>query len=78
VLQPELGTLEPPMLADASAAAAALANFAWFWDQETDPSERNKILGLIFQEVTVERIGAGFHLQLELVVAAISGGGFRY
>jgi hypothetical protein len=22
-------------------AAVALANFGWFWDQETDPSERN-------------------------------------
>jgi hypothetical protein len=43
------------MLADASDAAASLANFAWFSDQETDPSERNKILRLIFEEVTVDR-----------------------
>ena len=25
-----------------------------FWDQETDPSERNKILGLIFEQVTFD------------------------
>jgi hypothetical protein len=54
VLQAELATLEPPMLADAGDAAAALANFGWFWDQETDPSERNKILRLIFEQVTVD------------------------
>ena len=42
------------MLADASDAAAALANFAWFWDQETDASERNKILRLIFEKVCVD------------------------
>jgi hypothetical protein len=39
---------------DASEAAAALANFGWCWDQETDPSERNKILRLIFEQVTVD------------------------
>lgn len=54
VLQTELATLEPPMLSDASDAAAALADFAWFWDQETDASERNKILRLIFERVTVD------------------------
>jgi hypothetical protein len=41
------------MLADASETAAAFANFGWFWDQETDPSERNKIRRLIFKQVTV-------------------------
>jgi site-specific DNA recombinase len=54
VLQSELATLEPPMLADVSDAAAALANFGWFWDQETDRAERNKILRLIFEQVTVD------------------------
>jgi hypothetical protein len=54
VLRAELATLEPPMLADTSDAAAALANFGWFWDQERDPSERNKILRLIFEQVTVD------------------------
>jgi hypothetical protein len=42
------------MLTDASEAAAALANFGWFWDRETDPSERNKILRLVFEQVTVD------------------------
>jgi hypothetical protein len=54
VLKAELATLEPPILADAGDAAAALANFGWFWDQETDASERNKILRLIFEQVTVD------------------------
>jgi hypothetical protein len=45
VLRAELATLEPPIVAYVANAAAALANFAWFWDQETDPSEgNNKIL----------------------------------
>ena len=34
--------------------AAALTDFAWFWAQETDPVERNKILRLIFESVTVD------------------------
>ncbi len=42
------------MLSDASDAAAALADFGWFWDQETDAPERNKILRLIFERVTVD------------------------
>ena len=42
------------MLADVSDAAAALANFAWFWDQEADPAERNKILRLIFEHVAID------------------------
>ena len=57
VLQPELVTLEPPIVADVADvadAAAALANFAWFCDQETDLSERDKILRLIFEQVTVD------------------------
>jgi hypothetical protein len=29
-------------------------NFAWFWQQETDHKERNKILRLIFETVTVD------------------------
>ena len=41
-------------MADVSDAAAALTNFAWFWEQETDPAERNKILRLIFETVTVD------------------------
>jgi hypothetical protein len=54
VLRAELATLEPPMLADASEAAATLANFGWFWDQETDTSERNKILRLTVEQVIVD------------------------
>jgi hypothetical protein len=42
------------MLADVGHAAAALTNFGWFWDQETDPAERNKILRLIFEQATVD------------------------
>ena len=42
------------MLSDASDAAATIADFEWFWDQETDASERNKILRLIFEQVTVD------------------------
>ena len=54
VLQAELATLEPPIVADIADAAAALANFAWFWDQEMDAAERSKILRLIFEQVTVD------------------------
>jgi hypothetical protein len=42
------------MLTHVGDAAAALANFAWFWSQETDPAERNKILRLIFEQITVD------------------------
>jgi site-specific DNA recombinase len=54
VLEAELAVLEPPIVADVSQAAAALTHFGWFWQQETDPAERNKILRLIFEAVTVE------------------------
>jgi hypothetical protein len=54
VLQAEHATLEPPMLTDANDAAAALANFEWFCDQETDASGRSKILRLISERVTVD------------------------
>jgi len=57
-LEAELATLEPPVLPDAGEAAAALANFGWFWDQERDASERNKILRLIFERVTVDDGGS--------------------
>src|SRR5580693_8976794 len=53
VLQGELESLQPGQVTDASDAAAALTNFAWFWDRETDRGERNKLLRLIFQGVTV-------------------------
>ena len=54
VLQAELATIEPPIVADATEAAAALTNFGLFWNQETDPAEQNKILRLIFETVTVD------------------------
>lgn len=45
VLETELATLQPPILGDAEKAAAALTNFTWFWQQETDPKERNHSCG---------------------------------
>jgi hypothetical protein len=54
VLTGELATLEPPILSDVEKAAAALANFAWFWQQETNPTERNTLLRLIFDHVTID------------------------
>jgi len=46
--------VEALRLARASEGAAVLANFGWCWDQEMDASERNKILRLIFEHVTVD------------------------
>jgi hypothetical protein len=54
ILEAELASIEPPILADVGEAATALTNFAWFWAQETDAKERNKILRLIFETVTVD------------------------
>jgi hypothetical protein len=54
VLEAELAVIEPPIVADVGDAIAALANFGWFWDQESDPAERNKILRSIFESVTVD------------------------
>jgi hypothetical protein len=52
VLQHELASLEPPQVVDVSEAAAALTNFALFWEREHDPAERNKLLRLVFETVT--------------------------
>lgn len=54
VLQAELANLEPPIVTDVGVAAAALTNFAWFWQQENDPGERNKLLRLIFEHITID------------------------
>jgi hypothetical protein len=54
VLEAELATLEPPILSDVEKAAAALTNFAWFWQRETDPAERNLLLRLIFDHLTID------------------------
>jgi site-specific DNA recombinase len=54
VLDAELALIEPPIVSDVGDAAGALANFGWFWQQETDPGERNKILRLIFESVTID------------------------
>jgi site-specific DNA recombinase len=54
VLEAEFATLQPPIIGHAERAAAALTNFAWFWERETDPKERNLLLRLIFDHVTIE------------------------
>ena len=54
VLQAELAAVEPPLVLDITEAAGALTNFARFWDDVTDPAERNKILRVIFDKVTVD------------------------
>jgi beta-lactamase superfamily II metal-dependent hydrolase len=54
VLEAEAAILEPPIIADISDAAAALTNFALFWERESDHTERNKILRLIFESVSVD------------------------
>ena len=36
-------SLEPPVVSDLTETAAALTNFGWFWDQEPNAAERNKI-----------------------------------
>jgi hypothetical protein len=38
---------------DAEEAAAALTNFALFWEREQDARKRNRLLRTIFQSLTV-------------------------
>ena len=54
VLQAELAAVEPPLVVDITEAAGALTNFAHFWDEVSDLAERNKILRVIFEKVTVD------------------------
>ena len=57
ILQRELDGLEPPVVADVTQAAAALTNFALFWEREPDPAERNTLLRLIFESVSLDKRG---------------------
>jgi hypothetical protein len=52
VLEQELTALEPPVVTDAEEAAAALTNFALFWEREQDAKKRNRLLSTIFQSLT--------------------------
>ena len=53
-LRDELRLLQPPPTTDAAEhAAAVLTNFALFWERETDAAERNRLLRLVFERVTV-------------------------
>jgi hypothetical protein len=55
VLRDEMRRLDPPPTIDASEeAAAALTNFGLFWERETDGHERNRLLRLIFEKITVK------------------------
>ncbi len=54
ILEAELATLEPPLILDISEAAAALTDFIRFWEEISDHAERNKILRVIFERVTVD------------------------
>jgi site-specific DNA recombinase len=54
ILEQELATLEPPLILDITEAAAALTDFSRFWDEIPDHAERNKILRVIFERVTVD------------------------
>jgi hypothetical protein len=53
-LQAELDAIELPVVRDVSEAAAALTNFALFWERETDAKERNKLLHVIFDWAWVD------------------------
>jgi hypothetical protein len=52
VLEQELASLEPPVVSNADEAAAALTNFALFWEREQDAKKRNRLLRSIFQTLT--------------------------
>jgi hypothetical protein len=52
ILEQELAALEPPMVNDAEDAAAALTNFALFWEREHDAKKRNRLLRSIFQSLS--------------------------
>jgi len=54
VIEAELDALEPPVVVDVTEAAAALANFGLFWDAEEEPQERNRLLRIMFERVTVD------------------------
>ena len=51
ILEQELAALEPPVVSDAEEAAAALTNFALFWERERDAKKRNRLLRTIFQSL---------------------------
>jgi site-specific DNA recombinase len=54
LLETELATLEPPLILDITEAAAALTDFTRLWAELPDQAERNKILRVIFEQITVD------------------------
>jgi hypothetical protein len=54
ILDAELATLEPSLIFDITEAAAALTDFTRFWTEITDQAERNTILRVIFERITVD------------------------
>jgi hypothetical protein len=50
----ELEALEPRLMQDAAEAAGVLMNFALFWEHESDGHERNKLLRVMFESISVD------------------------